>query len=99
VKAHFFDLAFISVSGLAAAGLSVSSPLNAAVMEAMIDHAERVIVLADQTKLGRTSFARLAPLDIVDVLVTDAAPADELQERLQHVEVEVLIAAPSTRPR
>lgn len=52
----------------------------------------RLIVLADSSKLGRHGAARLAPLDAVTTLVTDAAAdADHLQ-RIRAAGVEVIVA-------
>jgi DeoR/GlpR family transcriptional regulator of sugar metabolism len=48
---------------------------------AMAERAERVIVVADSTKLGRRAFARVCDTDAIAVLVTDAEAPDELVER------------------
>jgi DeoR/GlpR family transcriptional regulator of sugar metabolism len=45
---------------------------DAAVKRAALRRAGRTIVVADSTKLGVQAFARVGPLDAVDVLVTDA---------------------------
>jgi DeoR/GlpR family transcriptional regulator of sugar metabolism len=56
--------------------------MNAFLPETMTDRAilrigRRVIVLADHSKCGRTSTALLAPVDVMNCLVTDAeVPAD-----------------------
>ena len=93
LRAHFFDIAVVGVSGVDAnAGLTVNSPLNAVTLEQMISQSSRIIVVADQTKLGRVCFARLAPLDSVDVLVTEIAPAPALQTALNSANVEIVLA-------
>jgi DeoR/GlpR family transcriptional regulator of sugar metabolism len=70
------DLAFIGVAGICAApGLTEYNPDDARVKRAAISAARRTIVLADSSKLGRVAFSTVAPLTLVDVLVTDA-PAD-----------------------
>jgi DeoR/GlpR family transcriptional regulator of sugar metabolism len=94
LRSYFFDVAIIGVSGLTARqGLTVNSQLNAVTMDIMVRHATQVIVVADQSKLGRVSFAHLATLDAIDTLVTDAPPPDELNEQLAAAGVTVLIAA------
>ncbi|MET7399390.1 DeoR/GlpR family DNA-binding transcription regulator [Dactylosporangium sp. NPDC005572] len=45
---------------------------DAAVKRAALRRAGRTLVVADATKLGVQAFARVAPLDAVDALVTDA---------------------------
>lgn len=70
------DLAFIGIAGIRAdPGLTEYNPDDARVKRAAIAAARRVIVLADAGKLGRVAFSTVAPLSVLDVLVTDA-PAE-----------------------
>jgi DeoR family transcriptional regulator of aga operon len=95
LRAYFFDVAVIGVSGIAReAGLTVTSQLNAMTMEIMVDHAMQLIVVADQQKWGQVSRAYLAPLHAIDILVTDAEPPEEVREALAAAHVEVLVAVP-----
>jgi DeoR/GlpR family transcriptional regulator of sugar metabolism len=61
-------------------------------MAAMVDAARRVIVLADATKLGRSVFAHIVPLNKANVLVTDATPPPHLAAALGESGVEIVIA-------
>jgi DeoR/GlpR family transcriptional regulator of sugar metabolism len=71
------DLAFIGVAGVRVSpGLTDFNLDDARVKLAAIRSARRRIVLADSTKIGRVTFATIAPLTDVDVLVTDA-PGDD----------------------
>lgn len=66
------DVAFMATNGVSAArGLTTPDLAEAAVKEAMIAAARRVVLLADHTKVGNDQFARFADLAAVDVLVTD----------------------------
>jgi DeoR family transcriptional regulator of aga operon len=49
---------------------------EASINQLMVTRAREVIVVADSSKLDRHAFARICPIDKVDVLVTDSA-ADE----------------------
>jgi len=49
---------------------------EASINQLMVGRAREVIVVADSSKLDRHAFARICPIDEVDVLVTDQA-ADE----------------------
>jgi DeoR family transcriptional regulator of aga operon len=51
-----------------------------------------VVVVADATKLGKRAFARIRPIDGVDVLVTDSAADPELLERFTAAGVRVVTA-------
>jgi len=68
-----FSAAFLGVSGFSEVGVSVGSLAEAAIKEAVIERARRVVVPIDQTKVGATDFARVCALDEVDVVVMDVA--------------------------
>ena len=59
----------------------------------MIAAAGRTIVLADASKFDRNGFGRIAPLDAIDILVTEVPPSDEITSALIDAEVEIIIAA------
>ncbi len=87
------DIAFLGTNGISAAfGLSTPDPDEAAVKSAIVRAARRVVVVADAEKLGRELLVSFAPLDAIDVLVTDAAPDAELAAALSDAEVEVWLA-------
>lgn len=87
------DVCFLGVDGIAARhGASTANESEAAVNRAMAAAARRVVVVADATKLGRTSFARILPVRRVDTLVTSAdADADDVAT-LREAGVEVIVA-------
>ena len=87
------DLAFIGTNGISAEfGLSTPDPAEAAVKSALVRAARRVVVVADRAKFGVESFVRFAALTDIDLLVTDAAPDDELASALAAADVEVWVA-------
>ena len=54
---------------------------EAEIKKAMIDAARRVVVVADHGKIGHVGSARIASLDEVEMLITDAAaPAADIQK-------------------
>ncbi|GAA1273635.1 DeoR/GlpR family DNA-binding transcription regulator [Kitasatospora nipponensis] len=54
---------------------------EASINRAMAQRAERVIVVADSTKLGRRAFAQVCAVAEIAVLITDQDAPDELVER------------------
>ena len=71
------DVAVLGVDGISTnRGITTHDDLEARVNRALLAGAERVIVVADATKVGRRAFAGIARLDEVHDLVTDAG-ADE----------------------
>ncbi len=72
---------FLSVSGVDAdKGLTDNHVFSAEVKRAMVRSSDRVIVLADSSKFGRSFYAPIVPLDQVDTVITDDG-LDEMQER------------------
>lgn len=68
------DLAFLGTNGVSVRhGLSTPDAEEAATKRAIVASAQRVVVLADASKIGQERAVRFASLDEVDVLVTDAA--------------------------
>lgn len=68
----YADTLILGVDGLTlAGGLMTHNLQEAQTHQAMVRAARRVIVVTDGTKLGRTAFARIAPVSVIDVLVTD----------------------------
>ncbi|MCC7359291.1 MAG: DeoR/GlpR transcriptional regulator [Anaerolineales bacterium] len=88
---YHVDKAFIGVGGLdLKAGLTEFNVDDAVVKQALIQNARQRIVLADSSKIGRTAFAAVAPLAVVNTLVTDdGLPADQRQA-LEAAGIEVL---------
>lgn len=63
--------AFLSVSGLDATGIWNTDEFVAEVEQTMIANAQKTVVLADHTKLGKRALLHVAGLDRLDHLVTD----------------------------
>lgn len=91
------DLAVLGVDGLTAAGATTVDEGEAEVSRRLAAAARRVVVVADSTKLGRATFARIVPLDHADALVTDAAVPDDLAADLDAAGVEVVVADAGSR--
>lgn len=73
VEQLWFDVAVVGVVGLSRThGATCHTEDEAAIVRAMIDRAQRTLVVAAGEKLGRRGFASICPLDTVDVLVTTA---------------------------
>ncbi len=55
--------------------------------------ARRVVVAADATKIGRSTFARICPLSRIDLLVTDQDVSAEFAAELATAGVDLLVAS------
>ena len=88
--------AFIGVDGMSLElGLTTYNLIEARTNRTIIEHAERVVVVADGTKLGKKTTVVIAPCTVVSTLITDVgAPAERLDE-FRRAGIEVIIALPS----
>ena len=87
------DIAFIGTNGISVRhGLSTPDPGEAAVKRAMVGCANFVVVVADSSKIGREEFVSFAPIDRVDVLVTDSEITPEDRAALTEHGVDVVVA-------
>jgi DeoR family fructose operon transcriptional repressor len=87
------DIAFLGTNGISPAhGFSTPDEAEAATKRAMAGAAQRVIVLADSSKLGREHLVRFAGVDDIDVLVTDGEADPGVVAELETLGIEVLVA-------
>jgi DeoR family transcriptional regulator, fructose operon transcriptional repressor len=98
LERYRFDLTVIGVAGLTARwGLTDLNDDEAEIHRMAIERSERLMVIADNSKLGQVTAAVVAPASAIGILVTDAgAPESEL-EQLRAVGVEIVIAQPGGR--
>jgi DeoR family transcriptional regulator, aga operon transcriptional repressor len=93
------DITFLGASGIDSGfGISMSDEPEAAVGRAFRAAAERSVVLADHSKIGRRTFARLCHLNEIDLLITDGDAASEELSILQHAGLKVLLADAGPHP-
>ena len=93
------DVSFLGTNGLTPDhGFSTPDDAEAAVKRAMIRAGQRVVVLADSSKLGREHLVRFASPEDVDVLVTDADADPDTVAEFEARGIEVLVARAGTAP-
>lgn len=89
----YADVAFIGTNGLTVAqGLTTPDLSEANVKRTLVRSARRTVVLADHTKVGRSDFVRVAPIEAVHMLVTDSGIDRELKDEITAAGVEVQCA-------
>lgn len=96
------DIAFLGMNGVSeTAGLTTPTWDEAATKSRMIAAARQAVILVDSSKLGAVTFARVAGLDEVDLLITDdGAPAATVEAlRAAGLEVEIAPSNPATTDR
>lgn len=88
------DILFLAATAIdLERGLFNSNVYEIGVKQQMIQSAQRVILLADHTKFGNQSMAKIAGLDAVDCIVTDREVAPEIPIALRAHQIEVHLAS------
>lgn len=78
IQQFVVDVCVLGVGGLdAEVGVTEFNLEDAAVKRTVLERSQRLIVVADRSKLGTVAFAVVAPATRIDILVTDAGPDDE----------------------
>ena len=97
--ADFFKGINVQKLFLATAGISLKSGLtypsisDLVVKKAMIDAADTTYLVADSTKIGKSSFASLGALSLIDYIITDAGIEENQKKVFNDNEVELIIAS------
>lgn len=84
--------AFIGAGGITAEGVTDADSLGCAVKRAMIDRADRVLLLVDSAKFAAGQFERVCGIEALDDLVCEAPPPRELALALRGNGVKVTVA-------
>lgn len=95
---EYFSNVFAGKLFLATAGVGLESGLtypsfaDLQLKEAMIKAAERVYLVADSTKINKSSFTRLGSLDVIHSFITDDGISDADAKEFERRGIELLIA-------
>lgn len=81
-----FDKAFIGMNGIDYGFFTTPDMEEGAVKRAILENAKRTYVLADASKLGNTSFAKVAPVSRAR-LITNQTESDVIQKIKEKTEV------------
>ncbi len=91
-KNYFCDKLFLAVDGFNTThGLSTPNVEEAHLNRIMISIARQVIVVTDSSKFHKRSFAFIAPITAVNIVITDSGIPDDDKKRLETAGVKVII--------
>ena len=96
---EYFSNVFAGKLFLATAGVGLESGLtypsfaDLQLKEAMIKAAERVYLVADSTKINKSSFTRLGSLDVIHSFITDDGISDADAKEFERRGIELLVAS------
>jgi len=87
------DVLFLGVHGIhPKAGLTTPNIAEASTNRCLVEAAQRVVVVADSSKLGVVALARIIPLSGAHFLVTDDGAAEEALEAIRLGGLDVIVA-------
>ena len=93
LNTYSFDTVFLGADGLDLQfGLTTHDEAEARLNHRMVERARRVVVLSDASKFEQVSLHRIALLDQIHAVVTDAGIGADFREALQQRGIEVIVA-------
>ncbi len=90
--------AILSVAGITEGGLFNNNLLLVETEQAMLEAADEVIVVADNSKFGRTSLGHICSLEDVTHMVVDSGISSEWREKVAAAKVNLVVAEDVPEP-
>ncbi len=91
------DLLFLAVKAVSPeTGLSDHTIIESSVKKQMLKAADKIIVLADYSKLGKTALSRICSIEDVDILITDSIADPEIIARFEASGIEIVKSSSET---
>ncbi|AEW99490.1 DeoR/GlpR family DNA-binding transcription regulator [Streptantibioticus cattleyicolor] len=88
---YHIDISFIGVDGLSPGqGCTTHDEMEAHTDRAFLSNSDRTVVVADSSKIGKATFARICPLNEIDTLVTDDGADPAQLEALRTMGIDVI---------
>src|SRR5271156_3088235 len=85
------DIAIIGTSAIDSSGTLLDFDVREVeISRAIIEHARKIVLVADSSKFSRSAPVRIAHLSEIDVFVTDRLPSPAIAELCQRCDVEVI---------
>jgi DeoR family glycerol-3-phosphate regulon repressor len=85
------DIAIIGTSAIDPSGTLLDFDVREVeISRAIIEHARKIVLVADGSKFSRSAPVRIAHLSEIDVFVTDRLPSQAIAEMCQRCDVEVI---------
>lgn len=83
--------AFIGVCAISEHGLSTTSEAEASMKKAMIEQAQLVVLVCDNSKFGQQNFFKVCDLEKVDIIVTDQHPPSSLNDIIASNDIHLIV--------
>ncbi len=88
-----FSKLYLGVDGIDLEfGISTTDMREAEINRAMMQTAQKTIVLADSTKFGRRGFAKICNIEDVDMIITDNRLPEQIRQQVEAMGIDLVIA-------
>ncbi|WP_066320388.1 DeoR/GlpR family DNA-binding transcription regulator [Bacillus sp. FJAT-29814] len=91
IRQYHVDYTLLGVFAISEKGLFIHTEEEGLVKRAMVQRGNKIIALADHTKIGTTGYFKVCSLDEIDILVTDKMPELKFVELLAQNNVDLVI--------
>ncbi|MBM3705564.1 MAG: DeoR/GlpR transcriptional regulator [Actinobacteria bacterium] len=83
------DLAFIGTIAVSVEGgyIAASSQMDADVTKSIINNSRKIVLLADSSKFNNKAYVKAAPLEKINVLITDSGIEKKTAQRLRSMNI------------
>lgn len=86
-----FSKLFLGVDGIDLEfGISTTDMREAEINRAMMQTAQKTIVLADSTKFGRRGFAKISNIEDVDMIITDSRLPESTRQQIEAIGIDIV---------
>ena len=94
IAQYHLDVAFVGTDGFTVGeGCTTHDEMEAHTDLAFIRQAARTVVIADSSKIGKVTFARICGPEVVNTLVTDSGIDPDMQSAIESANIEVIAAS------
>jgi len=92
IEDYHVKYAFVGTDGFSLEkGMTTHLADGAEIIKAMAHQADKIILIADSSKYGKSGFVKILPLDVVDMIICDTDLDDAHVETLRDTGLEVLL--------
>ena len=89
---YYCDIAFLAIDGIDCdKGISTPVLYEATFSRTMIEISKKVIVVSDSSKFQRRSFVKIAPIDKIDVIITDKGIPETDKQKLIRMNLDLVL--------
>lgn len=97
MESLFWDVAFMGLAAIdIRRGITTDNRSTAHQETMILKHGNKFVALCDSSKVGRFAYAQVAPVDAIDVLITDSSVDHDFVNQLRDKGVEVVVTEPLT---